>query len=295
MINRLILGTAQWGWTLPKSKAFEVLDAFYDKGFRQVDTATNYPINKNAADFRLAEKMLAEWIRANGVKDLAVMIKVGSLNNMRTPETNLSFSFLLMLLEQYQNLYQSNLDTFMIHWDNTAELNEVQETFKIFEVAQKQNIKVGLSGIKNPALYSTVNEAFNYDFCIQIKHNVLQSDYERYAPFHGKARFIGYGTNGGGIKLDPAEYSINSVFKARGGELTDTTILDKITSIVEEANTKPNRSKITQFFQVGMLNAYQHTGIDGIIIAPSSKEQWLNTLNFYEILQQEDFSDVLFQ
>ena len=60
----LILGTAMWGWTTSPAMAMTLLDQFYAAGGRAVDTATNYPINKNPGDFRQAERMLADWIRA---------------------------------------------------------------------------------------------------------------------------------------------------------------------------------------------------------------------------------------
>ena len=64
--DELVLGTAMWGWTVDKVTAFQLLDAWYAAGQRKVDTATNYPIDRVPEHFRLAEQILAEWIRANG-------------------------------------------------------------------------------------------------------------------------------------------------------------------------------------------------------------------------------------
>ena len=65
----LILGTALWGWTVPESTCYKLLDRFYEAGFRQIDTATNYPINKDPACFRLSESILINWISTNKVND----------------------------------------------------------------------------------------------------------------------------------------------------------------------------------------------------------------------------------
>ena len=71
----LVLGTAQWGWNVSAREAFGLLDAWLQAGFRAVDCATNYPINRNPADFRAAEKILLEYVRAHGLHDLRVTMK----------------------------------------------------------------------------------------------------------------------------------------------------------------------------------------------------------------------------
>ncbi len=81
-MKRLLLGTATWGWTVSPKEAYRLLDAWLGKGYRHIDTATNYPINKNPGDFRASEKILLEYVRAQGLTDLDITMKVGSLNNM---------------------------------------------------------------------------------------------------------------------------------------------------------------------------------------------------------------------
>lgn len=65
----------------------------------KVDAAVNYPINKNPDDFRAAEHILLDWVRTHGIRDLKITMKLGSLNNLRSPEHNLSKSFLLLNLD----------------------------------------------------------------------------------------------------------------------------------------------------------------------------------------------------
>ncbi|MEO6759415.1 MAG: aldo/keto reductase, partial [Saprospiraceae bacterium] len=85
----LLLGTAQWGWTVSRTEAFQLLDAWLKAGHRGIDCATNYPINRQLRDFRAAEKILAEYFVAHGLQDLQVTMKIGSLDNLRSPEPNL--------------------------------------------------------------------------------------------------------------------------------------------------------------------------------------------------------------
>jgi aryl-alcohol dehydrogenase-like predicted oxidoreductase len=293
--KQLLLGTAQWGWTMSKEKAFQVLDAFYESGFRQIDCATNYPINKIETDFRAAEKIITQWVQANGINDLEVMMKIGSVSNLRTPDCNLNPSFLWMNVENYQRFLGQNLKTIMIHWDNREEEIEIEKTLKTLQVIHKQGFRVGLSGIKHPKIYAKLNEQIQLDFDIQIKHNVLQSDYERYSDFHQKARFIAYGTNAGGIKLDTSAYHKDSVLAVRGGDLTNENgRINALHSILAKANENKNRPPITSFFQVGMIYAFANTDIKSIITAPSSVEQWNSTFGFFKTLQMNDYQDIDF-
>ncbi len=292
MLNHLLLGTAQWGWTMSERQAFEVLDAFYESGFRQIDTATNYPINKVENDFRKAEKIISTWLKINKISDLKVMMKIGSLNNLRTPDCNLTPSFLLMSLEYYRNLFQENLNTLMLHWDNREEETAIRASFEALQVIHNQGFSVGLSGIKNPSLYAAINANFDFNFYIQVKHNILQSDYARYAPFHGKARFIAYGINAGGVKLDVSAYQENSVLAVRGGDLNnDNEKLKALNDILAKANQDKNRPPISEFFQLGMIHV-ANKGIESCLVAPSNPSQWKTTLEFYQTLQQFDYQSI---
>lgn len=288
----LILGTAMWGWTTEKATAFKLLDQFYGRGYREVDGATNYPINKNPEDFRRAEHILLQWINAHGITDLKVMMKVGSVNNMRTPECNLSKSFLLIMLDEYRYALGDNLDTLMLHWDNREAATEVEETFEFFQRAKDLGYRVGLSGIRHPEVHDQVNETFGFDLRIQMKHNLLQSDYGRYAPFHGQPRFIAYGVNAGGIKLDPGTYHRDSSLKARGGDTeTPHAIVAPLQQVLAEANTHTARPAVANMNHCGMAYSYHSPDVAGILIGPSRPEQLESTLNFHAALQRYDYSD----
>lgn len=289
----LILGTAMWGWAIGRNDCFALLNHFYQCGFREVDGATNYPINKNPSDFRLAEKILHEWINAHGVQDLKVMMKVGSLNNLRSPEINLSKSFLLILLDEYRQLFGSNLDTFMPHWDNREDEGELRASLEALDAAQQQGLRVGLSGIRHPGLYAKLNREFGFDFRVQAKHNLLQSDIGRYASLGDKAHFIAYGINAGGIKLDPEEYHDNSSLHIRGGDANKThPILRPLKEAIGTANKDSSRPPIRSFNQCGMAYAYYTPGMEGILLGTSRAAQLQDTLDFYDALKTYDYSDL---
>jgi aryl-alcohol dehydrogenase-like predicted oxidoreductase len=277
----LLLGTAMWGWTIPRSTCFSLLDVFYQSGFREVDTAVNYPINQRPEDFRAAEGILAEWIRVHGIKDLKVTMKVGSLNNLRTPEHNLSKSFLLMNLEDYRHRFGSNLDTFMIHWDNRSEEAEIRETMEALIKVRDFALRVGLSGIRFPDIYAQINSApdFGFDFRIQIKHNWMQSDYGRYLKFHGRRCFVAYGIMGGGLKIEQGAYSETSTWRVRGGDPGREPDAALRLRLWKESN--PDAPGLPE---LAMLFSAYSPDMEGILIGPSSVEQLGESIGVYRRL-----------
>jgi len=282
-----------WGWTMPPETCFDILSQFYERGFRSVDTATNYPINKNPADFRRSETILQQWLQTHGVTDLQIIVKIGSINNLRTPEHNLSKSFILINLDQYAQKFGSNFTMLMPHWDNREDENEVLQTLEALDEARKQGLQIGLSGIRHPDIYKKLNESFQFDFHLQCKHNILQSDYERYKMFHGKRRFITYGINAGGLKLNPDEYRSDSSLKARGGNVeTEHPIAAPLRQILTEANEAESRPKLLNMNQIGMLYAYHSPDVESILIGPSKWSQLESTLEFFGALQSFDYTDV---
>lgn len=288
-----ILGTAMWGWTTPKETCFKLLSHFYETGFRQVDTATNYPINKNGEDFRLAEKILQEWIVVNGVSDLQIITKSGSLNNLGGPENNLTKSFLLLVLDEYEFLFHDNLNTFSIHWDNRQEEDSILDTFEALNIAAQQGLKVGLSGVKYPEVYARINKAYELDFRIQIKHNLLYSDFDRYAPLHEHGSFLAYGINAGGLKLDVKQYNTDSSLKARGGnpELGNR-LSPALLEIFKKANQKSERPPVQNLNECGLCFAWYQEKMDGIILGPSRVDQLEQSIRFLKHLTDFDYRDL---
>ena len=145
----LVLGSAQWGWNVSPAEAFRLLDAWLGSGRRDIDCATNYPINRNPADFRASEKILLEYVQAHGLRDLRITMKIGSLDNMRSPEVNLAPSFVLMMGEEYHRLFDTNLHCLMFHWDNRDDEAAIRASLEALAILQKEaGIRPGLSGIK---------------------------------------------------------------------------------------------------------------------------------------------------
>ena len=294
-----MLGTAQWGWTVSKSEAFQLLDAWLKAGHRRVDCATNYPINRNPDDFRAAEKILETYLQAHGLRDLEITQKIGSLDNMRSPDINLAPSFIQMMTEEYQRLYGENLACVMLHWDNRDSAEEIRETLIALQQLQKERkIRPGLSGIAHPKAYVEANAELGLSFEIQLKHNVLQSDLERYAPLRHSItpetphQYFAYGINGGGLKLE-APYPSDSTFLARGGQPEKVLpLLEKISATLADWNTAFVRPPVKTMNHIGLIYAGLNPQLNGLLLGVSSLPQLRETLDFWRNFEVFDYSDV---
>lgn len=294
---KLMLGTAQWGWNMDKQSAFSMLDAWLKAGLSEVDAATNYPINRQAADFRASEKILTEYIAAHGLSgELSVTMKVGSMNNMRSPEINLSSSFLRMISGEYQRLLGENLGGIMIHWDNRDDVDEIRATVAFLSELSLEGIRPGLSGIKYPAHYVKANEVVNIPFDIEVKHNILASDLQRYQAFMSDDqlhRIWAYGINAGGIKLK-GNYSSDSTFTIRGGD--SALYNDKCAQIermLPEWNLAFVRPPILTMHHIGLLLANSNPKIHGVVLGTKNAAQLTETLDFLRNLEVFDYEDIV--
>ena len=295
MLPSLVLGTAQWGWNVSRHEAFQLLDHWLKAGYRRIDAATNYPINKNPEDFRAAEKILHEYVHAHGLQDLHITMKVGSLDNMRTPDVNLSPSFLMMMADEYCRLLGSNLRCMMLHWDNRSDEAAIRETLEALVTVKKDHgVDPGLSGIAHPEAYAVVNEGLELSFDIQLKNNVLQSDLPRYAPLESQRlhRFFAYGINAGGVKIDGV-YPERSTLLQRGGdpEKAEAT-LQRIRTLLPKLNTDFVRPPVKTMNHIGLLYTALHPAFSGILLGVSSMAQLRETLDFWRNLEVFDDTDM---
>jgi len=290
----LVLGTAQWGWTIDRQTAFSLLDFWLESGERHIDAATNYPIDKNPAHFRLSEQMLSEYIAAHGLHDLRIVMKIGSLNNLRTPDINLAPSFLRMMTEEYLRLYGDNLGRIMIHWDNRDSEKDIRSGLEVLAAIQQEfGLEPGLSGIKHPQWYAVANQDYNLEFDIQLKHNVFQSDLPHYEPLrHANHRFFAYGINGGGVRLQ-ADYKEDSTYLARGGDPDKVAnSLAYLRLKLPEWNTAFVRPPVQTMNHLGLIHAVLNPEIGGLVVGASSVAQLQQTFEFVRNIETFDYEDV---
>lgn len=196
MIERLILGCAHWGARISQSVAMDLLDLFVESGGRQIDTAPNYPINGNMADFGLANRIIAKWLKANPSIELNVFVKIGSVNNLGGPECVLTYKKLNADVRSISNIFENSLGGVGIHWDNRGEQSneEIIETTDFMRTLFQQNFRIGFSGLKNKATYlNSAPDLANF-WEIQVKETISKMDLRmEYLRLYPKAKYIAYG------------------------------------------------------------------------------------------------------
>ena len=220
---------------------------------------------------------------------MQVMMKIGSLNNLRTPDHNLTPSFLMMAANDYRYLFGNNLSTLMIHWDNRDQSVDINQSLSVFNGLQKDGLNIGFSGLKYPDLYAEgLNEISLNDIRIQIKHNLLYSDYNRYEPLHDKASFIAYGINAGGIKLQQGTYNTNASLIARGGKKEDNlNLINKLNELLQkQQNNQPIPKRMNH---LGLLYALYHPAIKQVLLGVSSIDQLKDSWEWVEQLQRGNY------
>lgn len=177
----LVLGTAKWGDTVSKYEAFNILDHWYwVHGQHKIDCAINYPINSVPADFGRSQSFLFEYIHKNVVRDLDITMKIGSVNNLRSPDTD--FTYIKAKCQQLLDDFGSNLKCIMIHWDNRNDPNEILDT--LGSIASG-GLRVGISGILNLEVYSKVVNELGLKLDVQVNYLNIASYIEFFNPnFH---------------------------------------------------------------------------------------------------------------
>lgn len=275
--TELILGTAMWGWSISRKTAFSILDAFYESGHRHIDTATNYPINKDPNDFRFAENLLAEWIQHRNPEPLKIIVKIGSLSNDGAARNDLSPSFIADSETYYRKRFGPHLNALCLHWDNRDAPAEIAASLEALAKTTDAR-ELWVSGIKEPSAYAKALSGLKRRLNIQVKSNLFYSDIPRHQPLHSQADFFVYGINAGGIGIT-GEYTPRSSVRLRG--VDPSKYSERIDFLHGLINQSSNLGfKLSTFNELALLNAFETHGVRGVIIGPSKVEQLMRTLDF---------------
>ena len=291
-MKQLVLGTAMWGWSVPKDLCFTLLDKFYLEGGRYIDTATNYPLNDNKDCFKSAERAILEWIEINQIKDLKIIYKVGSLSNSKVPENNISPNYLMNEIERLYNNFGKNLYTIMIHWDNRDDVYEIEQTLNYLSGLKK--IDVGFSGIKHPEIYSHVMNKLEWEIpmTIELKHNFIQTSLSAYKPlFKWNPKLIAYGICAGGLKLSEDKYTEKSYVTLARSKNYHSEMLSKEIEKELSLIIKSNK-KIGNLYNFAMLFAENTPELYGYIVAPTKIEQLNDIFLFRNTIRNNSFNSI---
>lgn len=286
--KKLILGTALWGWGVTRLDAFKILDRHLENGGIIVDTATNYPINKNPNDFGLAIRWLSEWASAHPNEKFSLIAKIGSINNMGGSEVDLSHKNIIETTNRLRDRFGECLSCVSIHWDDrfgeASQQHSIRQTVDAMTMIRESGLEIGLSGIKAPEQYYLSNPELANEWIIQVKENFLthnaRSEYEKHFP---NARYFAYGINMGGVKLESS--SGNSSVSLRGIKVT-SALVQKMQEIIDSNHgIQPRPSNLNQ---LSLAFAHSNDSLSGVIIGPRNVLQLEETIQYWASLNKMD-------
>lgn len=287
--KKLILGTALWGWGITRPEAFKILERHFENDEIIVDTATNYPINKNPKDFGLAIRWLSEWTSAHPNEQFSLIAKIGSTNNMGGPESDLSHKNIIETTNRLRDSFGESLSCVSIHWDDrfgeAPKKHAIVQTVEAMTIVRDSGLEIGLSGIKAPEHYYLSNPELANEWIIQVKENFLthnaRSEYEKYFP---KARYFAYGINMGGVKLECS--SDNCSVSLRGIKVT-SSLVQKMQEIIDSNHGIEPRP--TNLNQLSLAFAHSNDSLSGVIIGPRNVLQLEETIQYWASLDKMDY------
>jgi len=147
----LVFGGNVFGWTIDEAKAFEILDAFVDRGFNCVDTADVYSAWVPGHKGGESETIIGNWLAKTGKRDKVVLLtKVG----MEVPGgKGLSKKWILEEVENSLKRLQTDyIDLYQSHVDDAG--TPIEETLEAYQqlIAQGKVRFVGASNYKGARL-----------------------------------------------------------------------------------------------------------------------------------------------
>lgn len=285
--HSFVYGSAMWGWNLNYQSVFDLLNHIDDSVTEDyiIDTAWNYPIDKNPFHLNCALKYLIDWLTQRGSSKIRIFVKIGAVSNLGTPEIDLSFDNLTKQYAWLSSKLGSSLWGVGIHWDNRSNKDEIGETLKFLKGVRQNSLSIGLSGIKYPELYSCLSTE---DVVIQVKDNLFSHEaYARYSEFFKNAEYWAYGVNNGGMSQ---VYTQNSTYSLR--HKTENVVLqDRMMEYKKDLSLIV--SKDISFFQVSLLFALTNKNFTRLLLAPKNAWQFDNIMETRDIFEQ--YSDSISQ
>jgi glycosyltransferase involved in cell wall biosynthesis len=256
----LILGTANWGINIDKETAYKITQAYYQNGFRYIDTSINYPIDKNQENFSMALSWLYEFKK--DFPKIKVYVKVCSATNEGDENHIINASYLELLNSYLEKRFESNYLGLGIHWDNRenfANTNIDQENIiTLLEKYSEKGLIVGLSGVKKLSNY---NKGKN-PWLLQSKYGANDTSKIR-EELRGVSHIYAYG-----------------VWKSTNKNIKDekNNIAGLDSSVKNEAEVENLKNKMKEV----LANGYC-----GVIFGVSSKEQLRVWMESYASLMSE--------
>lgn len=284
--KRLLLGSAMWGWSVEESAVFDLISTFSERGGIWIDTAVNYPINKNPSEFGRAIQFISTWLARSGGGETAILVKVGAKENTGSDRSDLSPDALWSEVARLRRLLGGALRNVSIHWDNRGDgahdRVRINETLSVLRDLHSEGLEIGLSGVRFPLLYREEAPDLGDKWWIQVKENVLTAEArERYRAHFPNAKYLAYGINMGGFTFDRREARGSAML--RGLEFTDEAVNEVRKKMNAALKTTPAPTTLHDFT---LLNAYRSEGLSGVIVGPRTVSQLRAVMDYWSLLDE---------
>lgn len=282
-----MLGTALWGWGVERKDAYELLELFFENGGTLVDTAINYPISGRKEDFGEAIKWLADWKALHPQFKFSLIVKIGAMDNIGSSDVDLSFENIINTTSSLRDVFGDSLACISIHWDNrggdAGDAYLISQTVSAMSKIEISNLTIGISGIKFPELYYRANPALSEKWVIQVKENfVTSSAREAYQIYFPHAKYLAYGINLGGLKIESSKKDSSIELRKIS---VPVPLVKKLSEFINTDNSfQPSP---TNFNELALAVSHANPWIAGVIIGPRNAKQLMDTLNYWGKLDQQ--------
>jgi hypothetical protein len=235
---------------------------------------------------------IAEWLALNKKIDVSVIVKIGAIDNFGGPDTNLTPSSINKSETFLRDKLGSSLAAIAVHWDNrgdnAGETFAIAETMNEFARISASGLSIGFSGVRHPQLYIDAAPELANIWWIQVKENALSNSARLYCcDIFPNARYLAYGINMGGIKLE--SITDQSAIYLRGIKHPNGLIEKLSNYLSSDHGLRPSPSNLNE---LALLTSFLNPALSGIIIGPRDVGQLLNTQNYWSKLKKECSADM---
>ncbi|MEM8541567.1 MAG: hypothetical protein AAGF25_11500, partial [Pseudomonadota bacterium] len=210
---------------------------------------------------------------------LRVMCKIGALDNSGGSENMLDGSAVTLAHELAIQKYDSALGGICIHWDNRDNSKAIAETIGRMQDLDDGELRIGLSGIRNPKCYVTAAPDLNERWWIQVKDNIQTREaYDSYATHLANAHYIAYGINMGGVKSSQTK-TYDSSLSLRG--LSEPNIAAKLRSRLANLD-RAGEVFPRDLADLALIRVLCSPRLNGCIVGPRNPDQLKASLACWE-------------
>ncbi|GLV57339.1 NADP-dependent aryl-alcohol dehydrogenase [Dictyobacter sp. S3.2.2.5] len=175
-VSALCLGTMQWGWTADENAAFEVMDAFTEKGGNFLDTADFYSRWLPYHEGGESETIIGRWLKSRHKRGGVVLAtKVYQPMGEGPNDRGLSRKHILDGVDaSLRRLQTDYIDLYLAHAFDAE--TPIDETLQAFDDLRRMG-KVRYVGASNYPAWRLMESLWSADVHNTVRYDVLEPHY----------------------------------------------------------------------------------------------------------------------